>query len=132
VNQKVKFFKVDVSSGIPLYLQLKEEIKKAFFQGFFSPGEKLPPVREMALSLKVNPNTVARAYQELEKEGYVSSRIGKGTFFKKSSLKEKEKLKLLQPHLFSFLAEAKKLSFEKSEILDLLQKYWEGGEDDSH
>jgi GntR family transcriptional regulator len=132
MNQKIKFFKIDVNSRIPIYLQLKEEVKKAFLKGFFSPGEKLPPVREMALFLKVNPNTVAHAYQELEKEGYVSSRVGKGTFFRKENPKEKEKIKMLEPSLFSFLAEAKKLNFSQREIIDLLQKYWEGRKNDSY
>lgn len=127
MNQKVRYFKLDVNSGIPIYLQLKEEVKKAFLKGFFSPGEKLPSVREIALFLKVNPNTVARAYQELEREGYVISRAGKGTFLKKEKPKRKEKIKMLENSLLSFIAEAKKLNLSQAEVIELLKKYYEGG-----
>ena len=129
MSQKVKLIKVDVSSGIPIYLQIKEEIKRAFAQGFFSPGEKLPPVREMALYLKINPNTVARAYQELEKENYVVSRVGKGTFFKEREVKKEEKIKVLEPAIRHLVTEAKKLNFSQSELLELIKTYLEGSEE---
>jgi GntR family transcriptional regulator len=64
----------------PLYRQIVGEIKDIIASGKLKEGEKLPTVRELALSLSVNPNTVARAYRELEREGFIETFTGKGTF----------------------------------------------------
>lgn len=74
------FYNIDVHSGKPIYLQLKEQIKKAIASGRLPAGDKLPPVREMAMELKINPNTVARAYRELKEEGFLRTARGRGTF----------------------------------------------------
>ena len=68
------------SSGIPIYLQIKEQLRRAIQGRVLGPGEQLPTVRQMAAHLVVNPNTVARAYRELEQEGYIDPRRGVGTF----------------------------------------------------
>jgi GntR family transcriptional regulator len=66
--------------GVPLYIQLAEEIRVLFAKGYLTPGSRLPTVRELAASLTLNPLTVSRAYQELEQEGLVTSEVGRGTF----------------------------------------------------
>lgn len=64
----------------PIYIQIKEGLKKLMISGALGSGEKLPSVRELAGSLAINPNTIQRAYRELEAEGYLYSMSGKGTF----------------------------------------------------
>lgn len=73
-------FHVNESSGIPVYLQLREQILHAISKGQLRPGDQLPTVREVAVDLRINPNTVNRAYAELERDGILTSRRGKGTF----------------------------------------------------
>ena len=81
----------------PIYLQIIGEIKKRSVRGVYSPGSKLPSVRDMAREMGVNPNTMARAYAELEREGFVFTRRGQGSFVTENRRKiEAEKRKLAQ------------------------------------
>jgi GntR family transcriptional regulator len=72
--------KINPALGVPLYIQLAEEIRVLVVKGYLTPGSRLPTVRELAASLTLNPLTVSRAYQELEQEGLVTSEVGRGTF----------------------------------------------------
>jgi GntR family transcriptional regulator len=74
------YFKINSHSGKPIYQQLKDQIKKAVASGQLTKGEKLPSVRELALELKINPNTAARSYRELKQEGFLETARGRGTF----------------------------------------------------
>jgi GntR family transcriptional regulator len=74
------YFHVEDGSGVPVYLQLKEQVLHAISRGRLKPGDQLPTVREVAVNLTINPNTVNRAYAELEREGLLNSRRGRGTF----------------------------------------------------
>ncbi|HTD37404.1 MAG TPA: GntR family transcriptional regulator [Candidatus Limnocylindrales bacterium] len=74
------FFAVDPHGGAPLYQQLTEQIKRAIAIGALSPGERLPTVKGLALDLKLNPNTVARVYRDLEREGVIATAPGRGSF----------------------------------------------------
>jgi len=71
---------VDPKSDVPVFRQLMDEVRSAVARGAYRPGEMLPSVRQMALQALVNPNTVARAYRELEREGIVTTRPGLGVF----------------------------------------------------
>lgn len=71
---------IDDSSPIPIYAQLVEQIKWEVSSRHVVPGEQLPTVRQLAVELRVNPNTVARAYSELERMGIIATRQGRGTF----------------------------------------------------
>ncbi|MCL5982757.1 MAG: GntR family transcriptional regulator [Firmicutes bacterium] len=71
---------IDPGSGVPIYIQLKEQIRKAVASRQLEEGEQLPTVRELALQLTINPNTVARVYQELEREGVIQTARGVGSF----------------------------------------------------
>jgi GntR family transcriptional regulator len=75
-------FRLNPSSGIPLYLQLMEQVKHAVETGALREGEQLPTIRKLAEDLVMNPNTVARAYRELESEGVIEVRHGSGAFIK--------------------------------------------------
>jgi GntR family transcriptional regulator len=72
--------KIDPSSHVPIYLQIVAEVRAAVAAGVFRPGERLPSLRVLAADLRVNPNTVQRAYDELEREGVVLPRLGVGLF----------------------------------------------------
>ena len=73
-------FDIDVKSRMPIYEQITENVKRLIMQGVLLPEEKLPSVRSLAQELTINPNTIQKAYRELEREGYVISRPGKGSF----------------------------------------------------
>lgn len=73
-------FRLNHSSGVPLYVQLMEQIKHALVTGALRPGDQLPTIRRMATDLVMNPNTVARAYRELEHEGVMELRHGSGAY----------------------------------------------------
>ncbi|MGH3881550.1 MAG: GntR family transcriptional regulator [Actinophytocola sp.] len=73
-------FRLDPSSGVPTYLQLVDQVRRAVLLGYLCDGDRLPTVREVAATLVVNPNTVAKAYRELDHAGLTSARAGQGTF----------------------------------------------------
>jgi len=73
-------YSVDPRSGVPLYLQLIDQVKRAVALGALQPGEQLPTVKALAVDLTVNPNTVARAYRELERDSVIETSQGRGSF----------------------------------------------------
>ncbi len=73
-------FRLDTGSGVPPYLQLVQQVQHAVRLGFLRPGDRLPLIREVVESLAINPNTVAKAYRQLEHERLVTGRPGQGTF----------------------------------------------------
>jgi DNA-binding transcriptional regulator YhcF (GntR family) len=73
-------FHLDPQSGVPPYLQLVQQVKQALRLGLLQPGDQLPTVREIVAELAINPNTVLKAFRDLEHEGLVASRPGQGTF----------------------------------------------------
>ena len=75
-------FRLDLNSGIPTYLQLVQQVEHAMRLGYLMPGGQLPKVRDVVASLAINPNTVLKAYKELETKGLTVGRPGKGTFIK--------------------------------------------------
>ncbi|MEA3313095.1 MAG: GntR family transcriptional regulator [Caldisericota bacterium] len=78
----MKFY-INPYKGMPIYRQIVGEVKIGIAKGLLKRGERLPPIREMAIKLSVNPNTVAKAYRELERENIVETIVGRGTFIKK-------------------------------------------------
>ncbi|ACU40172.1 GntR family transcriptional regulator [Actinosynnema mirum] len=75
-------FRIDRTSGLPAYLQLVRQVREALRMGWLSPGDRLPPVREVVTTSGVNANTVLKAYRELEMSGLVEARQGSGTYVK--------------------------------------------------
>jgi GntR family transcriptional regulator len=73
-------FRLDPASGVPTYLQLVQQVQHALRLGYLEPGDQLPTVRDVVASLAINPNTVLKAYKELEVKGLVAGRPGQGTF----------------------------------------------------
>ena len=91
-------FRPNPASGVPIYLQLMEQVKHAIATGALRPGEQLPGIRPVAEELVINPNTVAKAYRELEHEGVIELRQGAGAFVSDNapSKKDAEKLRAAQ------------------------------------
>jgi len=77
-------FYVSAASSVPVYMQLVEQVRRALRLGRLEPGDRLPTVREVAAAVTINPNTVLKAYRELEHEGLVEGRPGQGTFVVRS------------------------------------------------
>jgi len=75
-------FRLDPASGVPTYLQLVQQVEHALRLGYLAPGDQLPKVREVVADLAINPNTVLKAYRDLEHKGLASGRPGQGTFVK--------------------------------------------------
>src|ERR1700720_1953833 len=73
-------FRLDLGSGVPTYLQLVHQVQHALRLGYLAPGDQLPKVRDVVASLAINPNTVSKAYRELEMKGLAIGRPGQGTF----------------------------------------------------
>ena len=73
-------FRLDPSSGVPTYLQLVQQVEHALRLGYLKPGDQLPKVRDVVANLTINPNTVLKAYKELETKGLAAGRPGQGTF----------------------------------------------------
>jgi len=73
-------FRLDVASGLPTYLQLVQQVEHALRLGYLKPGDQLPKVRDVVASLAINPNTVLKAYRNLEMKGLAAGRPGQGTF----------------------------------------------------
>ncbi len=80
MGAKVVKLRVDQESKIPIYVQIEEQIRSLIAAGQLRPGEQLPTIRELATELRVNYNTIARAYLDLDREGIISTRQGRGTF----------------------------------------------------
>jgi len=115
---------ISPSDGIPIYLQIISQVKRHIASGRLSPGDELPPIRALAEQLTVNPNTVARAYLELERAGVVTKRQGAGTYVaeKPSPLSRKEKVRVLSERADALLVEAGHLDIELDDVIDLLRE----------
>jgi len=107
----------------PIYLQIIEEIKKRTTRGLYKPGDQLPSVREMARETEVNPNTVARAYTELERESFIFTRRGQGTFITENTeLIVSEIAKIAENAARNFLAEIDALNLDHDQKQKLLEE----------
>ncbi len=115
--------KLNYRDSRPLYEQVKEEMKKLIIKGAVKTDEKIPSVRELAYTLSINPNTIQRAYRELEQEGYIYSLRAKGFFVSPISEENtKEKIDKLETELTKIAKELLYLNADKKEIQDILDK----------
>jgi GntR family transcriptional regulator len=115
---------VENSSGVPIYQQIVNQVKYLVASGRLTPGEELPPIRVLAERLTINPNTVARAYRELEQEGIVVKRRTAGTYVSDagSPLARRERLKILTERIDALLAEAHQMNIDTDEVIALLRQ----------
>jgi len=110
--------------GVPTYLQIVNQVKYLVASGRLQEGEELPPIRVLAEQLLINPNTVARAYRELEMAGIVAKRSTTGTYVSGagSPLARRERLKILTERIDTLLVEARQFSISTNEIIELLRQ----------
>jgi GntR family transcriptional regulator len=116
--------RISTSDGVPIYLQIVHQVKHLIASRRLSPGDEIPPIRTLANELLINPNTVARAYLELEREGLVFKRHGSGTFVSDggSPLARKERLKLLTERIDALLSDAQHLGVSLEDLLKLTRE----------
>src|SRR5437016_387418 len=115
---------ISTADGVPIYLQIVNQVKYLAASGRLRAGEELPPIRVLADRLIVNPNTVARAYRELEVAGVVEKRRTAGTYVSDqgSPLARRERLKILTERIDALLAEARQLGIRTDDVVDLLRQ----------
>ena len=112
------------NDGAPIYEQVVNQVKRLVASGRLSAGEELPAIRVLAEQLLVNPNTIARAYRELEVAGIVVKRRTAGTFISEEGVKltRKDRLELLSEKVDSLLLEADQLDISPEDLCDLINK----------
>jgi GntR family transcriptional regulator len=122
-------FQIDTKSGVPFYRQIVEQVKFGIARGSLQPGDQLPTVRQLAVDLSINPNTVIRAYRELEIEGAIDTHQGSGTFVgtRKPRIDELERQRMLDQILTELLARASGYGFTLDEVLEGLRQRKEPG-----
>jgi GntR family transcriptional regulator len=115
---------ISANDGVPIYLQIVNQVKYLVASGRLAPGEELPAIRALAEQLLVNPNTVARAYRELEMAGIVTKRRTAGTYVSEtgSPLARRERVRILTERIDALLAEARQMNFPLAELIDLLRQ----------
>jgi len=115
---------VNPKSAIPIYLQIIGQIRRQVAAGVLTPGDQLPSVREMASQLLINPNTAARVYRDLERDGLIETRRGQGTYVSPnaSSLAESERKSLVSERLRELVDEARSLGLSDDAIFELFRE----------
>src|SRR5579859_7653114 len=117
-------FQINFKSGMPIYLQLVDQVKAAAASGALRPGESLPSIRPLAEELRVNRNTVAKAYSELESLGVIETLPGRGCFLKEnhSALRKEIRRKLLIVEIDQAIVQAHHLQVPGDEFLEMIRE----------
>jgi GntR family transcriptional regulator len=114
---------VDPRSGVPIYLQIIEQVKRSVALGILQAGEQLPTVKQLALDLTINPNTVARAYRDLERDSVIETAPGRGSFVRDDGLTDSAKTAagdVARDALDIGLREAKSVGLSRKEVRTLI------------
>lgn len=114
---------LDTNSALPIYAQIIEQVRRAVASGDLLPGEQLPTVRQLAVELRINPNTVARVYRELEHLGLIATRQGRGTFVMEAppEVVEHERQAELRKLAQSAVNEAAMLGFAPADLIRAIE-----------
>jgi GntR family transcriptional regulator len=123
-SQNVFQFRLDQRSGVPVYRQLIDQVKAGIASGTLTTGDQLPTVRQLAVDLTINPNTVLRAYRELELGGLLETQQGTGTFVTEKKVRhdEAERSRQLNQIAGEFLARAGAAGFTAQELLENMRE----------
>ncbi|MDD3925763.1 MAG: GntR family transcriptional regulator [bacterium] len=117
--------KLENDNGVPIYMQIIAQVKRQAAAGLLRPGDQLPPVRELALQLRINPNTVARAYRDLRQEGMIDSRWGDGNFISAEAvaINETEKRRIVAGAVEDAIKLAAEMGLDGKETAALFADY---------
>jgi len=124
VGRNVVQIHISSHDGVPIYLQIVNQVKYLVASGRLEAGEEMPPIRTLAEQLLINPNTVARAYRELELAGVVEKRRTAGTYVSDatSRLARKERLRIVTERVDALLAEARQMNIDTGALIELIQE----------
>ena len=123
---------MEYNAGTPIYLQVINELKKKMVKGELKPGEKMPSGRDLAVAYKVNQNTAARIYREMEMSGYCFTKRGIGTFVSEEENMFRDLKKEMADELLkNFMHEMSGLGYQKDDIISQIADYKEDGENDA-
>lgn len=123
---------MEYNAGTPIYLQVINELKKKMVKGELKPGEKMPSGRDLAVAYKVNQNTAARIYREMEMSGYCFTKRGIGTFVsEEENMFQDLKKEMADELLKNFMHEMSGLGYQKDDIISQIVDYKEDGENDA-
>jgi GntR family transcriptional regulator len=124
-----------MDKGVPIYRQIVRQIEYAVLSGWALPGDKLPTIRSLAVALKINPNTIAKAYGELEIRGVLATQVGRGTYVSDrapllgEALNAKEGLnRKVREALGRFVQDMQDLGVEGEELINAVKDYIDGKE----
>ena len=120
------FFRIDASNGVAIYDQIARQVKYAVAKGALRPGELVPSVRELAVTLAVNPNTVAKAYRDLQNDSVLESLRGEGLRVTRQALERcrKARQKLLEERMTAVVMEAQQSGLTEPEFFALVDAVW--------
>ena len=126
-GQKGISFSLDPTNGAPIYRQIIQQIEYAILSGRMKPGDRLPTIRTLAVELKTNPNTIAKAYGELEIRGILATQVGSGTYIsdKKPVMEDDSLNRKIREVLGRFIQDMRDLGVEKRELTALIASYKE-------
>jgi GntR family transcriptional regulator len=116
---------INLADGVPIYRQIVNQVRYLVASGLLLPGEELPPIRTLALQLKVTPNTIVKAYGELENSGVIQKRQGSGSFVSEGRPQPvalRERRRVIEQRIDALLAEAHQLNFTAEEILRMVRE----------
>ena len=116
---------INLTDGVAIYRQIVNQVKYLVASGLLLPGEELPPIRTLALQLKVTPNTIVKAYGELETSGVIHKRHGSGTFVSEGRPQQvalRERRRVIEQRIDALLAEAHQLNFTADDILRMVRE----------
>lgn len=118
-------FSLEPANGVPIYRQIIQQIEYAILSGRMRPGDRLPTIRALAVELKTNPNTIARAYGELEIRGILATQVGSGTYIsnKKPAPEDDGLNRKIREVLGRFIQEMRSLGVEKRELVKMVEAY---------
>ncbi len=120
INTLLSELTVDFASPLPVYEQIKKNIKQAIARNVIQENQALPSIRELAQFLKINPNTVARAYRDLTQEKIINGRPGVGFWVEKSEQLDLKKSDILREEFLKFTERAIEMGFSRQQIRDIL------------
>ena len=115
---------INLHDGVPIYRQILNQVKYLVASGLLRPGDELPPIRTLALQLKVTPNTIVKAYGDLEASGVIHKRRGSGTFISdtRPQIAIKQRRRVIEQRIDALLAEAHQLSFTGEELVRMIRE----------